>query len=63
LNISLGYAGVEGMIAFNNKLQPAIQVKIQEKRFALLQKMDKELRGHTQRRFECCDCGAPQITG
>jgi hypothetical protein len=43
LNISLGYAGVEGMIAFNNKLQPAIQVKIQEKRFALLQKMDKEL--------------------
>jgi hypothetical protein len=63
LNTSIGYAGVEEMIAIDDKHPFAVQVKIQEKRLELLQKMDEELPGHTQRRLECRDGGAPQITG
>jgi hypothetical protein len=53
------------MLAINYKLPLRVQVTIQEKRLALLQKMDKALpsAGHTQRRLECRDGGASQITG
>jgi hypothetical protein len=61
LNISIGYAGVEGMVAINDKLPLKVQVKIQEKRLALLQRMDEGLQGHTghtHTRLECRDGGA-----
>jgi hypothetical protein len=63
LNICIGYAAVGGMIAIDDNLPLAIQVKIEKKRLDLLQKMDEELPGHTQRHLECLYGGAPQITG
>jgi hypothetical protein len=67
LNISIGYVGVEGMIAINDKLPLQVQVKLQEKRLEFLQKMDEAIQRHTQGRpmygLECCYGGAPQITG
>jgi hypothetical protein len=47
LNISIGYAGVEGMIAIDDKLPLAVQVRIQETLLDLLHKMDEALPGHS----------------
>jgi hypothetical protein len=49
------------MIAINDQLPVKVQVKIQEKQLALLQRMDEGLQGHTghtHRRLECRDGGA-----
>jgi hypothetical protein len=51
LNLSIGYDGVEEMIATNDKLP--CTVKQQAEQLELLQKMDEELPGHTQGSLEC----------
>ncbi len=51
------------MIAIDDKLPLAVQVRIQETLLDLLHKMDEALPGHSQKRLECRDGGAPQITG